>query len=150
MCVLLLFWKSSFCCCCFGVQWSSRSVCCQSLPTHYGLTCRAANNTSSSWTSRNRTRPGRQPWSWTMASRFCGSEAKSRSWPTTDSASFIVVSWKTHESSKYYIYNIVATDKKATRYWQTCHDRSPYDPATGALTPLLWHRNKKRPKQASV
>lgn len=54
-------------------------------------TWRVANSTSGFWWSRKRTSPGRQPWSWTITSRFCGSEARSRSWLTTDSASIIFV-----------------------------------------------------------
>lgn len=63
------------------------------------LTWSVANSTSWLWWSRKRTSPGRQPSSWTITARFWGSEARSRSWVTTDSASITWSwTWKTKTS----------------------------------------------------
>lgn len=84
------------------------------------LTWSVAKSTSWLWWSRKRTNPGRQPSSWTITARFWGSEARSRSWVTTDSASITWSwNWQTRTSRTYCLLLLSSGfGLKFMNYWQ--------------------------------
>lgn len=112
------------------------------------LTWSVANSTSWLWWSRKRTSPGRQPSSWTMTARFWGSEARSRSWVTTDSAS-ITWSWtrKTQTGRACLLLLLLCGFDSVFHLWTTDSNASimvltkqTNKRSSCVVQPQAWHR----------
>lgn len=90
----------SYVLCYCGSHWRDCETCC----TRQIHTCRVANTTWGSLWSRNNTRPGKQPSSFAIASRFWGSDARSLSWVTTDIASIMLAGYLLDQGTEQISY----------------------------------------------